>query len=317
MLNLMEREYPDWLLYSIYCLLMVSLFSMQQLYAHGTVISPQSRIWNCYQENPENPVSQPCIDAVASHGTQPLYDWNEINQGQANGNHQQYVPDGNLASGGRPGKYGGMDQVRSDWVATPVSPGPFKVIWSNSAPHATEYYEVYITNENWDPSQPLTWSSLTLLVRTPQSPASNYVEIDVVLPEREGRHVIYSVWQRSDSPEAFYSTSDVDFGENPVGINDEEQLLEGFVLEQNFPNPFNPSTVIRYQASANSAVYLTIYDVTGRKVRTLIDGNRTATNGEAIWDGRNDAGQLVPSGTYLYRLRAGDKTTVKTMKLIK
>ncbi len=316
-MNLTGRICSAWLLSIPYCLLMVPLLATQFIYAHGTVVDPPSRVWNCYQENPENPQSQPCIDAVASHGTQPLYDWNEINQAQAAGNHQNYVPDGNLASGGRPGKYGGMDQVRSDWVSTPVSPGPFKVIWSNSAPHATEYYEVYITKDSWDPSQPLTWSSLTLLVRTPQSPAANYVEIDVVLPEREGRHVIYSVWQRSDSPEAFYSTSDVDFGENPVGIDDGEQLLEGFALEQNFPNPFNPTTVIKYQASANSALYLTIYDVTGRKVRTLINGQWTRGSGEAIWDGRNDAGQLVPSGTYLYRLRAGDKILVKTMKLIK
>ena len=196
-------------------LLLSGLFlmsGMQFAFAHGTVTSPASRVWNCYLENPENPTSAACIAAVASHGSQPLYDWNEINQGNADGNHTAVVPDGNLPSGGRPDKYGGMDQVRTDWVATPVTPGAFTVTWTNSAPHATAYYDVYITNADWTPDQPLTWSSLTLLVRTDPSPAEATVDIPVTLPARTGKHIIYSVWQRSDSPEAFYSTSDVDFG---------------------------------------------------------------------------------------------------------
>ncbi len=178
---------------------------------HGTVTYPPSRVWNCFQEDPESPDSAACIAAVASHGTQPLYDWSEINQANVNGNHRQFIMDGNLASGGRPNKYGGMDQVRTDWVSTQVSPGPFTVTWTNHAPHATEYYEVYITKESWKPDQPLTWDSLVLLERTPPSGPERIVNIPVTLPARTGKHVIYSIWQRSDSPEAFYSTSDIDF----------------------------------------------------------------------------------------------------------
>lgn len=192
--------------------IVISFMTNEFAFAHGTVSSPPSRIWSCYQENPENPSSAPCIAAVASHGTQPLYDWNEINQGDANGQHIDLIQDGNLASGGRPIKYGGMDLVSPDWVATPVSAGPFTVTWTNTAPHATSYYEVYITNADWTPAQPLTWASLTLLVQTEPSSAAGTVDIPVTLPERSGKHVIYSIWQRSDSGEAFYSTSDIDFG---------------------------------------------------------------------------------------------------------
>lgn len=213
--------------------------SNQIVFAHGTVTSPASRVWNCYQENPESPDSPPCIDAVASHGTQPLYDWNGILQGNANGNHMDVVPDGNLASGGNPQKYGGMDQVRSDWVATPVSAGPFTVTWTNSAPHATEYYDVYITTEDWSPDQPLTWNKLVLLVRTDPSPPASSVDIPVTLPNRTGHHVIYSVWQRSDSPEAFYSVSDIDFGNSPppppqskkVIINDDLDVNQSALIK--------------------------------------------------------------------------------------
>jgi predicted carbohydrate-binding protein with CBM5 and CBM33 domain len=207
MLKLIVKEY---LYVQLIC---TALFTTSQLgFSHGTVTYPPSRIWICYQENPENPDSPACIASVASHGTQPLYDWNAINQANANGNHMQVVPDSNLASGGRPVTYGGMDQVRSDWVTTPVTPGPFTVTWTNSAPHATAYYDVYITKASWTPNQPLTWNNLTLLVRTDPSPAASTVDIPVTLPSRTGHHVIYSVWQRSDSPEAFYSTSDIDFG---------------------------------------------------------------------------------------------------------
>jgi predicted carbohydrate-binding protein with CBM5 and CBM33 domain len=181
----------------------LSLLVIESVFPHGTVTSPPSRIWNCFQENPESPDSPACIAAVASHGTQPLYDWNEINQPNADGSHMQYVMNGNLPSGGRPEKYGGMDQVRSDWVATSVSPGPFTVSWTNSAPHGTAYYQVYITNETWTPDQPLTWESLVLLAETVPSPAESTIDIPVTLPVRTGKHIIYSIWQRSDSPEAF------------------------------------------------------------------------------------------------------------------
>ena len=130
----------------------------------------------------------------------------------AGGMHMDIIMDGNLASAGRPDKYGGLDQVRDDWVATPVTPGPFTVTWTITAPHETLYYRVYITKADWTPNQPLTWDSLELLVETDPRPSATVDDIDVVLPQRTGKHVIYSVWQRSLTAEAFYSASDVDFG---------------------------------------------------------------------------------------------------------
>ncbi len=287
------------------------------LWPHGTVTSPPSRIWGCYQEGPENPQSPACISAVATHGTQPLYDWNEINQANANGDHKAVVPNGNLASGGRPDKYGGMDQVRDDWIATPVVPGPMAIIWSNSAPHATSYYDVYITNEDWNPSKPLTWDNLTLLTSTPASQAASTVEIPVILPDRVGKHVIYSVWQRSDSPEAFYSASDVDFGEPTTSIEAENLERLGFTLAQNYPNPFNPETTIDFELARGMDIQLDVFAVTGEHLVTLAAGFKNAGVHQESWDGRNLAGQPVPSGAYLYRLRAGNRVMVRKMLLVK
>ena len=77
------------------------------------------------------------------------------------------------------------------------------------------------------------------------------------------------------------------------------------------PNPFNPRTVIPYSLSRDGRVELAVYDLAGRRVRTLLDGTRAAGPGEAVWTGCDDAGRPVPSGTYLVRLRAGDAVAVR------
>lgn len=286
----------------------VILFAVfQPVSPHGTVTSPPSRIWNCYQENPESPDSPACIAAVASHGTQPLYDWNEINQANADSDHMQFVMDGNLPSGGRPDKYGGMDQVRSDWVATPVVPGPFTVTWTNTAPHATAYYEVYITKDGWDPDQPLTWSDLELLVRTAPSGAADSVDIPVTLPVRTGKHVIYSIWQRSDSPEAFYATSDIDF-DATLSIDDYEEASVD--LQQCYPNPFTETSTITYTLKKETLVKLKVYNILGEEVSTLInDVQQKPGTHEVIFNGSH-----LHSGVYFYVFQAGNFT--ETMRMI-
>ena len=283
--------------YRLLSIIIIILLTIIQLaYPHGTVTSPASRIWNCYQENPENPDSAPCIAAVISHGTQPLYDWNEINQANANGEHELYVFDGNLASGGRPEKYGGMDQITSEWVATPVSPGPFTITWTNTAPHATEYYDVYITKESWTSGQPLTWDSLELLVRTSPSSAASSVDIPVILPVRTGKHVIYSIWQRSDSPEAFYSTSDIDFD----GVLSIDDLSTDFNLSHNYPNPFNSTTKIAYRIEDDAFVTITVYDIFGKKVSTLVNSNQFSGEHEVTFYAEN-----LSNGVYFYIFQVG------------
>jgi len=88
-------------------------------------------------------------------------------------------------------------------------------------------------------------------------------------------------------------------------------------LAHNEPNPFNPETTIRYTLPATSHVTLSIYSVSGKLVRTLV--NRTLGPGvcEATWNGTDDAGSAVPPGVYFYRLQAGSPTHVEKMTLLK
>jgi chitin-binding protein len=182
--------------------------------AHGSMGDPVSRVSQCYAEGPESPKSAACRAAVAAGGTQALYDWNGIRIGDAGGRHQELIPDGKLCSAGNEA-FKGLDLARADWPATSVSSGSHTFKYRVTAPHKGTF-KVYITKPGYDPSQPLAWDDLDLAnpVATSTDPAASggFYTFTGTLPERSGTQLLYAVWQRSDSPEAFYSCSDVTFG---------------------------------------------------------------------------------------------------------
>lgn len=90
-----------------------------------------------------------------------------------------------------------------------------------------------------------------------------------------------------------------------------------YELVQNFPNPFNPTTEIRFTLARSEHVKLVIYDILGRKVRTLIDHNMSNGRHASLWNGRNDAGNSVASGVYVYRLETKNFVQAKKMILMK
>ncbi|WP_338672471.1 lytic polysaccharide monooxygenase [Streptomyces sp. SCSIO 30461] len=183
--------------------------------AHGSMTDPVSRVAACYAENPESPDSDACKAAVAASGTQAFYDWNEVNISNAAGNHQDLIPDGELCSAGRD-KYKGLDLPRADWPASNIVSGSHTFRYKATAPHKGSF-ELYITKDSYDPTQPLKWSDLEekpfAQATDPELVDGDYV-IDGTVPAKSGRHLIYSIWQRSDSPEAFYTCSDVVFDED-------------------------------------------------------------------------------------------------------
>ena len=186
--------------------------------AHGSMETPISRVYNCFKENPESPDSAACQAVVNMSGTQPLYDWNEVNQANAAGNHQAVIPDGTLCGGGRD-KYAGLNLARTDWVATNVSSGQtLNMTFHATAPHATQAWTFYITRQGYDLTQPLRWADLEPLCTIGNIPVNNFrYNMSCQLPtSRSGRAIIYNTWQRSDSPEAFYTCIDVSFGGTAV-----------------------------------------------------------------------------------------------------
>jgi hypothetical protein len=105
---------------------------------------------------------------------------------------------------------------------------------------------------------------------------------------------------------------------------DEKQLTSRFSLSNNYPNPFNPATTLHFTVhSPQSAVHgpipttLKIYNVLGQKVRTLVNEPKQAGSYTVIWDGKDDGGNDVASGVYLYRLQVGDYSQARKMVLMR
>ena len=99
------------------------------------------------------------------------------------------------------------------------------------------------------------------------------------------------------------SSIDDNLVEIPVALN----------LAQNYPNPFNPETVIKYSLPANEHVNLSIYNLLGQKITTLINEQHNAGFHSISWNGKNDTGTLVSSGVYIYQLTVGSKSIRKKM----
>ena len=95
-----------------------------------------------------------------------------------------------------------------------------------------------------------------------------------------------------------------------VSVDDEviATLPKKFELEQNYPNPFNPETSINYAIPQDASVRLTVYNVLGQKIATLVDEQKSSGVHTVKWNGANDNGNQVASGLYFYRLEARHMT---------
>ncbi|MFH1008215.1 MAG: carboxypeptidase-like regulatory domain-containing protein [Candidatus Latescibacterota bacterium] len=127
--------------------------------------------------------------------------------------------------------------------------------------------------------------------------------------------------EESDPSRRFSSLTDAD-GRYVVGLTEvaveeetEESAVPGdFALCQNFPNPFNPSTVIPFQMREAGPVRLVIYNTLGQHICTLVDGVQMAGSHRAMWDGHDDAGVGVGAGVYVVRMEAGP--LVQSIKML-
>jgi len=102
-----------------------------------------------------------------------------------------------------------------------------------------------------------------------------------------------------------------------VSLVEHNSLPNKFVLHQNYPNPFNPVTTLRYDLPENSLVDITVYDMLGRQVKTLMDQTQNAGYRSIIWDATNDYGKPVSAGIYLYQIQTGEYISTKKMVLLK
>jgi len=109
------------------------------------------------------------------------------------------------------------------------------------------------------------------------------------------------------------------FTSNPTAVDepDKGKQVNNFHLSQNYPNPFNPETVIEYVLTENSVVRLSIYNILGQHIKTLIDEYQKTGYKKVTWNGKDKTGRQVSSGVYFYRLKTDTITQVKKMVLLR
>jgi len=103
----------------------------------------------------------------------------------------------------------------------------------------------------------------------------------------------------------------------PTSIPSESTEPSSFVLNQNYPNPFNPTTMISFSLQKSDFVQLTIFNMLGKQIRTLVNGEQSSGKHTFMWNGKNDTGTTVASGTYIYHLKVGQRSESKLMLLIR
>ena len=104
---------------------------------------------------------------------------------------------------------------------------------------------------------------------------------------------------------------------NHLGFSNSINTPQTFRLHQNYPNPFNPVTSLRYDLPEDGLVNITIYDMMGRIVKTLVNSSQTAGFKSVQWNATNDRNEPVSAGLYLYTIQAGEFRQTKKMVLLK
>ena len=143
---------------------------------------------------------------------------------------------------------------------------------------------------------------------------------DTILPPRRDGEYSFIDTTASAGRKYYYKLIDISAsglaGEHgPVML--ETSLPKNFQIYQNFPNPFNPQTRIRFELPKQELTRITIYNITGQVVKTLVNGKLKPGYHEIVWDGLNDQGLKISSGIYYYQIKAGSFKQVKKMALIK
>jgi hypothetical protein len=147
----------------------------------------------------------------------------------------------------------------------------------------------------------------------PQSPSGSAGNMGDNIGLTSGNGNLYPVWMSNNGTDQVFQTWSAIINYNTIGINKiSSEIPTGFILYQNFPNPFNPFTKIRFAIPENSFVTINIYDLTGKKLKTLIRQQLEQGIYETILDGSS-----LASGCYCYTLASGNYFTTKKLVIVK
>lgn len=187
--------------------------------AHGAPTQPISRTAACASGGTQSG-SAACKAALAANG-RPFGRFDNVRVPNVNGKDKDVIPDGSLCSGDLPA-FQGLNLPRTDWPATKLTAGgKLNIRYATTIPHEGTF-RVYLTKQGYDPKQPLGWDDLgaqpILKATDPPLQAGSYRMSGKLPKDRTGRHVLFTVWQTSSTPDTYYSCSDLQIKAAPVAV---------------------------------------------------------------------------------------------------
>lgn len=219
------------LVVAIGALLIATTALVDAAYSHGSTVNPMSRNYGCWKrwgndfQNPRMATEDPMCHQAWQNDPNGMWNWNGLYRDGTGGNHQAYIPDGQLCSSGRVdgNRYAALDTPGA-WRATSVN-NNFTLTVHDQALHGADYYDVYVSRQGFNPlTQAPRWSDMERVTRTGRylpgagtpvsgDPVLNGVNVDISVsaPGRTGRHLVYTIWKASHSDQIFYFCSDVIF----------------------------------------------------------------------------------------------------------
>ncbi|MDT0319981.1 lytic polysaccharide monooxygenase auxiliary activity family 9 protein [Streptomyces millisiae] len=187
--------------------------------AHGSVISPASRSYGCWERwgndhlNPAMQQQDPMCWQAFQRNPNTMWNWMSLFRENLRGQFQQNISNGNLCSAGdaQGGLASSLDEVGA-WRTTSIR-NTFTIDLYDQASHGADYIQVYVTRQGYDPTrEPLGWDDLELVTQTGRYPnQQHYVVNNVNAPGRTGHHVVYTIWQASHLDQTYFICSDVNF----------------------------------------------------------------------------------------------------------
>ena len=194
-------------------------------------------------------------------------------------------------------------QIQTGSDSTNIAPGEFLLIWSDDSPtQGLLHLDALLSNTGGQLALYAqdTSTIVDLMSYSVQAPDMAYAR------EQDGG----GDWMYMDPTPGLSNT--------PIMSIDEQSFQpRTFKLAQNFPNPFNPTTNISFELLEYASVTIQIFDVSGRKIKTLISGNYSVGDYTTQWDARDERGQPVSAGVYMYAIQVNNNIYAKKMVLLK
>jgi hypothetical protein len=178
--------------------------------------------------------------------------------------------------------------------------------WHVQIPHDQENWDLYFSDDGG-----ASWQAIELDMETSQ------LHYQWTVPQITTEQARIRVIMDNTGQDYIDTSGDFKIQEANGLREAQTENPKTFALFANYPNPFNPLTFISYQLPVVSAVKLIVYDQLGNPVKILVDKTQPAGIHRVQWDGRNNLGNSIASGVYLYRLEAGAFTQVRRMVLLR